>query len=206
MTRRGRRHPLVLYTRMMDRWWPTLLCLALAMGALAWPFYADLYIRLTEPWKWITLAGTGVVVFTASMVMLALRKSAYVQAFADHLELVTPLLRLKISYRRIQHTRSAGMAILFPPKTLRGTRRDIALPLLNRTAVVIEMHALPLPQTTLRMFLSPFFFKDASPHLVILVDDWMGFSTELDSLRTGGELAAAVPPPPDSILSRLPRK
>lgn len=206
MTRRGRRHRLVLYARMMDRWWPVLFCLGLAMGALAWPFYSNLYSRLTAPWNWMTLAGVGSLVIAGSLVMLALRNSAYVQAFGNHLRLATPFLRLNISYRRIQRTTSAGMATLFPPRTLRGIRRDIAMPLLNRTAVVIEMHSLPLPQSTLRLFLSPFFFKDRSPHIVLLVDDWMAFSTELDSLRTGGELAPAAPRPPDSILAKLPRR
>ena len=69
------------------------------------------------------------------------------------------------------------------------------------------MSALPLSAPTLRLFLSPFFFKDQTPHLVILVDDWMGFSTELESRRMGGK--APAPPPrrvPVSILGQLPRK
>jgi hypothetical protein len=205
--RLGKRYPLVLYTRMMDRWWPALFCIGSALGATAWPFYSDMYTRLTQPWRWITLATTGGVVILSSMVLLALRKSAYVQPFGEYLRLVTPFLRLNISYRRIQKTTSAGMATLFPPKTLRGAKREIAQPLLNRTAVVIDFSALPVPASTLRMFLSPFFFKDSSPHLVILVDNWMGFSTELESLRTGGD---AAPPATErvapSILARLPRK
>jgi hypothetical protein len=69
------------------------------------------------------------------------------------------------------------------------------------------MSALPLSVQTLRLFLSPFFFKDQTPHLVILVEDWMGFSTELESRRLGGEVP--VPQPrraPASILEQLPRK
>jgi hypothetical protein len=58
------------------------------------------------------------------------------------------------------------------------------------------------------MFLSRFFFKDKTPHLVILVKDWMQFSTELESLRSGfgTEPQPAQKRTRNSILSRLPQK
>jgi hypothetical protein len=207
MKRPGRRYPLLMYTRMMDRWWPALFFLGIALLALAWPFYGDLYTRLTQPWRWTTFAGLGAIVILVSLLMLALRKSAFVQPFGSYLRLATPFLRLNISYRRIRSTTTTAMATLFPMDSLRGMRRDIVRPLRSRTAVVVEMTALPLSVTALRLFLSPFFFKDKTPHLVILVDDWMGFSTELESKRMGGELP--VPPArrtPASILGHLPRK
>ena len=76
------------------------------------------------------------------------------------------------------------------------------------TAVVVELNGYPISQTVLRFFLSPFFFKDKTPHFVILVEDWMRFSTELESMRSGGDV---VTPRRNlrtisSILSRLPHK
>jgi hypothetical protein len=207
MKRAGRRYPLLMYTRMLDRWWPALFFLGLALLALAWPFYRDLYVRLTQPWRWTTFTGLGGIVILVSLLMLALRKSAYVQPFGSYLRLVTPFLRLNISYRRIRSTTTTAMAMLFPLDSLRGMRRDIVRPLLSRTAVVVDMNALPMSVRTLRLFLSPFFFKDRTPHLVILVDDWMGFSTELESRRMAG--AEPVLPPrraPSSLLGQLPRK
>ena len=59
MKRAGKRYPLLMYTRMLDRWWPALFFLGLALLALAWPFYRDLYARLTQPWRWTTFAGLG---------------------------------------------------------------------------------------------------------------------------------------------------
>jgi hypothetical protein len=78
--------------------------------------------------------------------------------------------------------------------------------LFGHTALVIHFTALPIPTSTLRLFLSPFFFHDRSPHLVILVRDWMGFSTELDSMRAGTEAPEVAPKGPSSILARLPEK
>lgn len=203
----GRRYPLLLYTRMLDRWWPALLLIGLGMLALAWPFHSDLYVRLTEPWRWRILAGVGALVIGASFLMLLLRKSAYIQPFPDHLKLATPLFRLNISYRRMSRTTTAAMSILFPPRSLHGLKRDILEPFFGSTAIVLELNALPIPVSALRLFLSPFFFKDRTPHLVILVTDWMRFSTEMQSMKAG---AAAYEPParrgPTSILTRLPRK
>jgi len=207
MAKAGKRYPLVIYTRMIDRWWPVLFLLGLALLALAWPYYQDLYKRLTEAWRWETLAGVGAAVLLISLIMLVMRKSAYVQPFGDHLLLATPFLRMKISYSRIRRASSSNLAVLFPPKSLRGFRRDILEPLFKLTAVVIELNALPMPMTTLRLFLSPFFFKDKTPHLVILVQNWMAFSAELESMRvTSGDEPVQKKAKGQSLLGRLPKK
>ena len=203
--RRGKRYPLLLYTRMLDRWWPALFLIGLGTMSLAWPFYGDLYTRLTEPWRWMTLAGTGGLVTAASLIMLLMRSSAYVQPFQDHLHLVTPFLRMRISYRRFKQTTTTVMARLFPPRRLRGLQRDILAPLLGATAVVIDLNALPLSKSVLRLFLSPFFFKDETPHLVILVREWMRFSTEMESLRRDPTVRQYGIGGSSSIMSNLPR-
>ncbi len=190
----------------MDRWWPAVFCLGLALLALAWYPYSELYTRLTEPLRWMIPAGVGVAVVFISLIMLAIRKSAYVQLFNDHLRLATPFLRLNISYRRIRRTASATMYTLFPPRGLSGNRREIIAPLSNLTAVVVELNSFPMSPAVLRFFLSPFFFKDKTPHLVILVKNWMSFSTELESARVGGNEPAQVQPGNYSILTRLPKK
>ncbi|MBI2757351.1 MAG: hypothetical protein HYX49_01580 [Chloroflexi bacterium] len=206
MVKAGRRYPLVIYTRMIDRWWPAIFFLGLALLALAWPFYQDLYTRLTEPWRWMTLAGLGAILIFISFIMLALRKSAYVQPFGDHLLLATPFLRMNISYRRILRTTTASMAAMFPPKSLRGMKREIIEPLASMTAVVIELNAFPISPAALKFFLSPFFFKDRTPHFVILTQNWMGFSTELESLRASGNQPLQHRTANQSILSKLPKK
>jgi hypothetical protein len=208
MKRAGSKYPLVLYTRMMDRWWPLVMLLGLSLLGLAWWLYSDIYGRLSQPWRWTTLGGIGGLVILIALLMLAVRKAAYVQLFENHLRLVTPLLHLRISYRRLKGTTTTGIGILFPPKSLSGTGRDILRPLLGRTAVVLEMTSLPLSRSALNLFLSPFFFKDRTPHLVILVDNWMGFATELESLRMGGKapVTTARRPTATSILAKLPPK
>jgi hypothetical protein len=99
------------------------------------------------------------------------------------------------------------MAALFPPGRMSFLKRDTVEPLLKLTAVVVELNALPINGPALRLFLSPFFFKDETPHIVLLVQNWMSFSTELESLRvSGGAPAPTVRRPRSSILSQLSRK
>ncbi len=209
MRRAGKKYPLVLYRRMMDRWWPPVFLIGLALGALAWWLYSDLYTRLVEPWKWMVLAGAGGMCILASLLMLAFRNGAYVRPYREHLLVATPFLRMKISYRRIRGTRTATMSVLFPTAKMGFLKRETISPFLPWTAVILELNALPMPRSALALFLSPFFFMDRTPHIVLLVKKWMAFSTEMDSMRVKSSAPeATVEPkrPPSSILSQLPRR
>ncbi len=198
----GRKYPLVIFTTMLSRWWTAVSTLGLAMIGLAWG------VRNwgVESWRWMAFGGLGVVFVFIGLVMFLMRKSAYVQPFTDHLRLVTPFLRLNISYKRFTRTSTASMGMLFPPRNVGRAMAEIVEPLARMTAIVIEVKALPMKQSSLRMFLSPLFFKDKSPHIVILVEDWMRFSAEMDSLRHGGEIATPAHRRDISILSKLPKK
>ncbi len=207
MARAGHKFPLLIYTRMIDRWWPAVLLIGLALVTLAWPFYNDLYQRLTAPWRWELAAGLGTGVVLVALLMLLFRKAAFVRPMTDHLLLATPLLRMKISYRRILKTSTAGISTLFPPKNFKGLSRDIIEPFGSSTAVILDLNSWPMPPSALRLFLSPFFFKDKTPHFVLLVKDWMRFSTELESLRSSRDAPTpSAPASNESILARLPRK
>ena len=208
MARGGRRHPLVIYRNVINRWWPETMVIGLLMMFLAWPTYKNPLGQI-QPWRWqgLLLVGGGIVL--ASFFLLALRSMAYVQVFPAYLKLVTPLLRLNISHKRLRRSTTAEMRTLFPPERMRGWKRDVVAPLGGRTAVVLELNGWPADPKVMRVFLSHFFFKDKTPNFVILVDDWMSFSTELESMRAGG--GKTPPPAPkrevnQSILSRLPRK
>lgn len=204
MAKGGRRYPLVIYTRMMNRWWPAIFVLGLGLLAVAWALRSWGY----EEWRWLVFASIGGLSVFLGILLLILRRSAYVQPFSDHLRIVTPFLRLNISYRRIRRTSMSNMGALFLRQSVSAWRAEIIEPLAKMTAMVVDLNGYPMSQSTLRLFLSPLFFKDKTPHFVILVNDWMKFSAELDSMRSGGGAVAAPKPkaPQNSILSRLPTK
>jgi hypothetical protein len=205
MARPGRRYPLVLYTYMLNRWWPATLLLSAGLFAVAWagPHYLP---EPAEAWRWQALAGVGAFALLVTLFLFLIRKAAYVQLFPDHFRLVTPFLRLNISYKRIQKTSSTTLNALFPPKSLSGWQRELLAPLGSKTALVVHLNGYPLSRSFLRFFLSPFFFADKTPHFVLLVDDWMRFSMEMESLRSGKSQAAPKKRIDSSILARLPHK
>jgi len=207
MARAGRRFPLVIYREMINRWWPETLVLSLFLLFVAWLTYRD-PLGQTQSWRWKGMLGLGSGTFLFTIMLLVMRSAAYVQTFPTYLKLVTPFLRLNISYKRLRRNTTAEMRTLFPPDKMRGWKRDLIAPLGGQTAVVLELNGWPAQPELLRVFLSPFFFKDKTPQFVILVNDWMRFSTELESMRSGGGTSGQNRPRPrnQSILSRLPRK
>lgn len=206
MARAGRKYPLIVYQHMLSRWWPAMIAMGLGMFALAYAEYLEPMAPFI-PWRWQLAGGVGVLAILVGLFFLIARQLAYVQPLPNSLRLVTPFMRLNISYKRLRKTTATEMHYLFPKKSMSGWVQDIFAPLANKTALVVELSGYPVSGRLLRMFLSRFFFKDGTPHLVILVKDWMGFSTELESMRSGVD---PNPPgqkrPPSSILSRLPQK
>jgi hypothetical protein len=184
------------------------------MFSIGFVLFALAYEQYNHPiyryiaWRWQLFAGIGILAILVGVFFLIIRQIAYVQAFPGYIKLVTPFMRINISYKRINKTTIAEMRQLFPPKSMSVWVRDIFQPLASRTAIILELKSFPLSPVILRMFLSRFFFKDKTPHLVILVKDWMQLSSEIDSFRNGGD----THPKPiqkrskDSILLRLPRK
>ena len=127
----------------------------------------------------------GTYAILLSFFLVSLRKLAYVQPYDSYVRLVTPFLRLNISYRRFVHASSAEMGRLFSVEDLKGWKRDFLHPLAGETAIVLELKSWPLPRRVLKLFLSPFFFPDrTAARIALLVPDWMKFSTELESLRS----------------------
>jgi len=205
MAKSGRRYHLVIYSRMINRWWPATLTLSVALFATAWGV-SRLPEGKANPYLVTATAGLGGVVLVFTLLLLVIRKAAYVQAFPTYLRLVTPFLRMNISYRRFRGTTTSEMRALFPPKGISSWRREIIAPLSSMTAIVINLNGYPVPTVMLRWFLSPFFFKDKTPHIIILVKDWLRFSAELDSMRYSRGQGADKKPLDNSILSRLPHK
>ena len=160
-----------------------------------------------EDWRWLVFVSIGGLCVFLGVILLLTRKSAYIRPFNDHFRLVTPFLRLNISYRRVLRATPVNLGALFPPNTVSKLQAEIIQPVAKMTAIVVELRAYPMSQSILRAFLSPLFFKDKTAHFVILVDDWMKLSSELESMRTGAGPSVPLQKKRDhSILSRLPGK
>ena len=169
-----------MYRRMMDRLWGPTLTLGLLMLAL-WIWSDFFFPSLPTIYVVMLLAGA---VFTLAFSVFAIlaRTMAYVQPFPDHLRVVTPFLRLKISYRRLRSTHPTEFFRLFPASKASWAEHRYMEPFYDRTAVVVEFTQFPVNPRFLRMFLLPQMFSPQATALVFVVQDWMGLSTEIDSL------------------------
>ena len=207
MARGGTKFPLIVYQHMLNRWWTPMIAIGLGMFALAYSEYIQPIAKFL-PWRWQLFAIVGVLAVLVGLFFLVIKQFAYVQPFPTHLRLVTPFMRVNISYKRIHKTTATEMRQLFPFKSMSGWVRDIFSPLAGKTTLVIELKSYPISPVILRLFLSRFFFKDKTPHLVILVKDWMRLSSELESMRSGEDPISRPPQKrqKNSILSRLPQK
>lgn len=203
MAKGGRRYPLLIYREMLNRLWPDVFWLGVALLFLAWLMYRD---DSMQPWRWQGLAGVATLAMFVSLVLFIMRGIAYIQPYPTYIRLVTPILRFNISYKRLRKYTTSEMRAIFPPsKKMSGWKREVLAKFSSKTAVVLELSGWPLEPRLMKNFLSPLFFRDNTPHFVILVNDWMRLSLEIDSMRTGGGTKQQARPQNQSILSRLPR-
>lgn len=200
MAKAGKKHRLLIYDYTLSRWYPATLALSILLFILWW-FLPNVYPE--KSWRdTVVFFSAGFALFVTIFLLLA-RKAAYVRPYPKYLRLATPFFRLNISYKRIIQTRSNEMFRLFPPSELSDWQRDSMKSLLKKTAIVIDLKSYPTSRKFLRFFLSPFFFKDKTPHFVFLVEDWMRLSVELESLRSGGSIIRKEEDPARSILASI---
>ncbi|MCC7130004.1 MAG: hypothetical protein IT297_06340 [Anaerolineae bacterium] len=181
-SRKGTRHPLLMYRRMMDRVWKYTLVLGLVLAvATRWHLLRerDIFGWSSNIWIFAAAALSLIVCIFAFVT----RYMAYVQVREDALRLYTPFLRLKISYRRIRSVHPVLLQQLFPPEKSTWAQRSFIEPFYGLTALVVELRGYPMDPNLLRLFLPKQMFSPRSPGFVIMVKDWMKFSTEFDSLH-----------------------
>lgn len=176
--KRGQRHILLLYQNSMDQIWPASLFFGLLLMAI-WFFSNRLLPNLSQ-FQDTILFISGVVVLAIAAFTLISRKGAYVQAFSDHFRLVTPFLRLKISYHRLTGIRATQFQAVFAPQKMRFYERGSLELFFPNTVVLAALTDYPLGQRTLRLFLPKYVFSPDTTGLVLLVDDWIGLSQDLD--------------------------
>lgn len=104
---------------------------------------------------------------------------AHVRCEPHALRLQSPLMPLLISYRRVERTRTVPMGAVFDPRKDRAVRRWPP-EYLNMTAVAIDLKSYPVQPWWLRLWFDRHLFQPDRPGLVLLVDDWLGLSQQLD--------------------------
>jgi len=181
-SKKGSRHSLLMYRRTMDRLWKYTLLLGVVLIAAGW-------WSLIPPTEILGLSSdiwfflTAFLALSISFFAFFGRFFAYVQARESYIHIVTPFLRFKISYRRMLSVHPVLVQQLFPPQESSWSQRTFLEPYYGQTVIIVEMRGYPLDPAILRLFLPRQMFSPRSTGLVLLIADWMKFSTEIDSLH-----------------------
>jgi hypothetical protein len=173
----GKRHTLLLYTRLYGMLrWPALLIAGLC-GGLWWfaPGVPMLASNLAQACLFI-IAGVCGLLFVYAWLG---PRFAYVQCHPKYLRVSTPLFRVAISYNRIRTTRP----VKFTPGQLPFTQGRMVDPFRGHTILGLELMSYPLSESTLKRMFTPFMFSDSFKGLQFVVTDWMGLAREIDSYR-----------------------
>lgn len=112
-----------------------------------------------------------------------LRRSALI-VMPKYLVLQGPLASVKISYGRITSTTSSHMGQHYDLKTLKGRDRFVVEPLYDYACGFIELYSFPkgLNKKQRKRF-SRFLFSPRRPGLLLVVNDWMKLSRDIEVAR-----------------------
>lgn len=174
MKKRILRFPLLVYTP-LRRWGALGLLTALIVGVF-WLFIPRLIGSTPlRPLALLAALGGGVLCIYGYLAP----RVAHVRCETTRLRLQGPLMPLFISYWRVDRTWLVPLAKVFDPKKDRSARR---WPLVywNMTAVVVGLKGFPVPPWWLRLWFDRHLFLPDGTGLVLLVEDWMGLSQQLD--------------------------
>jgi hypothetical protein len=176
----GKRHVLELYRRYLNRLWHICLPFGLILLFLWWQIsFSTIPIIETSRVHWL-FAG-AIVCLAITLFSLLTRNMAYVQASSSHIRLVTPFLRVNISYRRIRSVHPANFTNIYPPHLSGWAQRSSLSAYYGSTVIVIGLKSFPISPRVLRLFMPQQMFSPEEPGLVLLVPNWMTLSTELDT-------------------------
>jgi hypothetical protein len=176
----GDRFPLLLYHRAVAPRRRASAALAVLLLGL-WYMVSMRMVAWPEPPadRWL-LAG-GVVALAFALFTTFSPRLAYVQPMRDHLRLSTPIARVAVSYRRIESTRPVDVARAFPRATLRAGEQRLLAPFAGRTALGVDLSALPIRPFVVRLFFHRLMLSPDKTGFIFIVPDWIELSRQLSS-------------------------
>jgi hypothetical protein len=192
------RFPLLVYRRLFRMWfWPSMLLLVVAILLLVFD------PLLLGRWRWAFLPLIFVTGLLTVYALLA--RIAYVQAHPKALRIRTPLLPLVISYGRLNTVRPTPFKAQYPPNRLSWSQRQLAEKLYGRTCLLVELTGYPVSRHLLSLLLGRFLLAIDSIGLVLLVEDWLQLSNEIEGARAEWVIRR-TPRQPDRTVERVLNK
>jgi hypothetical protein len=183
----GDRFPLLLYHRAIRPRRRAATMLAILLLGLWYPVSMHMVAWPQPPADRWLLSG-GLVSLAFALFATFSPRFAYVQPMRDHLRLSTPIARVVVSYRRIESTRPVDVAKAFPRALLRGSERRLLAPFAGKTALGVDLYALPVRPFLIRLFFHRLMLSPDKTGFIFIVPDWIELSRQLsgrlDAWRT----------------------
>jgi hypothetical protein len=176
----GDRFPLLLYHQAMRPYRRLATLLAILLLGLWLPVRMQ-WVTWPQPPadRWL-LAG-GLVSLAFALFATFSPRFAYVQPMGDHLRLSTPIARVVVSYRRVESTRPVDLAKAFPRPLLRGGDHRLLAPFARKTALGVDLYALPVRPLLIRLFFHRLMLSPDKTGFIFIVPDWIELSRQLSS-------------------------
>ena len=132
-------------------------------------------------------------------------RRAALQVRPNYLRLQGPIRGFKISYGRIHSVTSSTIAQHYPADVLNGYERSLLEPLRRQPAVFIELRSFPKALKHRRWWFPRLLFGTARPGLLLIVEDWMTVSQDVEVARDRWRTRRAAAKRPDaaSVLARV---
>ena len=177
----GKRHPLIVYRRMMTRILRAAVLLDITLWAVYYQARLGRVLAFFPPRDLILLFCAAIGLVVVMLVMVA-RLRGFVQARMGYLVIVTGILTLKISYRRVLSARPVDFGQLYSPAGMKWADKNFLQPYFGKTILAIITKGYPVSPRVLRLFFPKFFIHPKDTGFLLIIEDWMGLSTEIDQL------------------------
>lgn len=175
-----KKHKLLLYDMASKRIRSKLLLLCLLLIVVAaW----DLYRPFLGNYWFLLWAAIPVLLILWFYYAFLMRRAALIVT-PKYFILQAPLHKAKISYGRITSITSSHMSQHYALKSLKGRDRFRVKPLYEYPSGLIELKSYPKAlQESRRWWYSKFLFSPRHTGLLLVVDDWMKLSRDVEEAR-----------------------
>lgn len=174
-----KKHHLLFYRQISRRTRRLLRWLLILGGVLA---LYDLFNPFLGP-NWYFLWVAWPILFALWLYYALLMPRSALQIRPEYLRLQGPLRGFNISYGRIRSITSAQVVQHYPRDKWTGAERRLLAPLRGYTAVFIELNTFPRALRFREWWFPRLFFGTARPGLLLIVDDWLSLSQEVEIAR-----------------------
>lgn len=174
------RFRLLPYQALAKRWFGPAL-LFIPAGILLWwvtPRAAQLEQR--SPFLGLVVSGIGILI----VIYTLLARRAHVSCHRNNFVIHTPFYPIAFSYQRVEIVRPTEFKGIFPPENEKNARWRLYQNIWGKTVVVVNVKGYPFPKWWMRLWVHPYLMHPREIALVLPVEDWMGLSRSLESLRT----------------------